>query len=113
MEHAQHASAAILPFVHPGQRPGTLPVSDRIKVLQWSEHARGHGVRAVRIHEPEPGDDPAMGPFVLIYRMNESWAAWGVARLKNGYELWRSSTGTTLGRFENISAALGAIAPAT
>lgn len=109
MECAQRQTATILPFEPMAlRRKGGLTVSDRIQVMQWTDEVRRHGVRAVRYHEPEPGDDPAVGPFLLIYRFNELWAAWGIARRLRGYEVWRASTGCTVGVYDTMRAALSA-----
>ena len=102
-------SATILPFTRPVRRTGGLTVSERIQALRWADAARRHGVRSVQFHEPEPGDDPVVGAFLLIYRGEDLWAAWGVARRIGGYEVWRPSTGTTVGLFDTMGNALCAI----
>ncbi len=84
-------------------------MSERILMLRWADEARPLGVSAVRIHEPEPGDDPEVGSFVLVYQKADLWAAWGVAMGANGYEVWRPGSGVTVGRFETLREALHAI----
>lgn len=99
----------VVPFI-PRQRPApSLNVSERIQALRWADAAREHGVREVCIHEPEPGDDPAVSGFMLIYEEADIWAAWGVAVRPIGFEVWRPSNGTTMGRYETLREALHAI----
>ena len=110
MQVIERPSAAILPFPPPSQRPSRgLGVSERIQALSWSHAARRHGVRSLQFHEPEPGDDPAVGSFLLIYCNDDIWAAWGVARRGRGYEVWRPGTGATVGLFDSMGNALAAI----
>lgn len=94
--------------VRPGLPPG-LTMSERIVALRWAEAAAARGVRRVQFHQPEPGDDPATSAFLLVYRRDDLWASWGVARLRGGYEVWRPSTGRTVGRFADLADALDAI----
>jgi hypothetical protein len=109
MECTQQHSATILPFRQRAPVPAGLSVSDRIQVLRWSHEASRHGLRATQIHEPEPGDDPSVGPFVLVYRNGDDWAAWGLARKPHGYELWSPANFATIGVYDTIGAALCAI----
>lgn len=101
--------AVVIPFV-PRQpsRPG-LNVSERIEALRWADAARAHGVRQVRIHEPEYGDDPSIGPFVLVYEKHDVWAAWGIAVRPGSFEVWRPSSGATVGWYRTLPEALRAI----
>jgi hypothetical protein len=103
-------SATILPFARrPGWHGVGLTVHERIQAMRWSDAARSHGVRMVQFHEPEPGDDPMVGAFLLVYRGEELWAAWGIARRTGGYEVWRPSSGATVGLFDSMGRALAAI----
>jgi hypothetical protein len=104
-----YESATILPFVRRHDTEYGLSIGDRIAARRWAEAARPHGVRAVRIHDPEPGDDPALGSFILIYRDDALWAAWGVSVTCGCYEVWRASSGATIGQFTTLSAALAVI----
>lgn len=99
---------AFRPRLKPQPQP-RLNVAERMDVLYWADRASAFGVRRVQIHEPEPGDDPDITPFLLVYRCDEVWAAWGVARRRDGYELWRSATGRTIGCFSSLRGALAAI----
>jgi hypothetical protein len=99
----------VIPFVPRRTSTKSLNVSERIQALRWADAARPHGVREVRIHEPEPGDDPAVGGFVLIYEEADIWAAWGVAVRSGNFEVWRPSNGTTMGCFGSLQEALHAI----
>ena len=101
--------AVVLPFVPRPPRPLRLTVSDRIVAMRWLEAARPHGVRELRIHEPEYADDPAVGAFVLIYEHNEVWAAWGVGVRRGSFEVWRPGSSATLGWYRTLGEALRAI----
>lgn len=102
----------VMPFRRPGWRVAGLSLSERMMAARWAERARAFGVRAVRIHDPEPGDDPTVEPFILIYRAGEIWAAWGVARRGAGFEVWRPANGGTVGLFDDLAGALDGIATA-
>ncbi len=99
----------VVPFGRRWSRPKVLNVSERIQTLAWAAAARSHGVRDVHIHEPEPGDDPVVGGFLLIYRQAELWAAWGVAMGAGGFEVWRPGCGTTVGWHGTLREALHTI----
>lgn len=101
--------ATILAFVRPPPNPAGLNVRERIAALRWADAARPYGVRAVRIHDPEPGDDPGIGGFLLIYRDDPHWATWGIAAGGGRYEVWRPASGATVGRFATLTEALAVI----
>jgi hypothetical protein len=109
MDSSTYSGAQVVAFrprsvISPG-----MNMSERIDALRWADAASPYGVRRVQFHEMEPGDDPATSPFLLVYRGDEIWAAWGVARQRNEYEVWRPGTGRTIGCFPNIRSALAAI----
>jgi hypothetical protein len=99
----------VVPFVPRQSHPLSLNVSERIHALRWADGARQHGVRELRIHEPEPGDDPSVGGFVLIYEADDIWAGWGVAVRHSNFEVWRPASGATVGWFGTLREALDAI----
>jgi len=101
--------AVVLPFVRRPPHPLCLTVSERIQTLRWADAARAYGVREVRIHEPEPGDDPAIGGFVLVYEQADLWAAWGIAARPGSFEVWRPGSGATIGWYRTLREALHAI----
>jgi len=101
--------AVVVPFARKQSHPQRLNVSERIEAIQWADAARPHGFRALRIHEPERGDDPALGPFVLIYEQHDIWAGWGIAVRAGSFEVWRPSSGTTVGYYRSLREALRAI----
>jgi hypothetical protein len=101
--------AIVLPFPPRRMHPLGLNVTERIQAMQWADAARPHGVSDMRIHEPEMGDDPAVGGFVLIYEKNDIWAAWGVAVRAGSFEVWRPSSGTTVGWYRTLREALAAV----
>jgi len=102
--------AKVLPFVRraPIVQAG-LTVRERIAALQWADAARPYGVRAVHIHDPEPGDDPNVGSFLLIYCDNALWARWGSSVGGGRFEVWRPASGATVGRFATLDEALETI----
>jgi len=115
MQVGERQSAIILPFPvsrRPAARSG-LTVSDRIIAMDWAEGARGHGVKRVEIHDPEAGDDPSLGSFLLVYLEDEIWASMGLARCATGYEVWRPSSGAIIGHFKSIARALSAVLAAS
>jgi hypothetical protein len=99
----------VIPFIRRPPHPLSLTVSERIQTLRWADAARASGVREVRIHEPEPGDDPAVGGFVLVYEGTDLWAAWGIAARAGSFEVWRPGSGATVGCYRTLREALQAI----
>ena len=99
----------MVPFARPAPPPPRMTIAERIQTLRWAAAASQHGVRAVRIHEPEPGDPPDVNGFVLVYRQAELWASWGVAVGPHRYEVWRPASGVTVGCFPTLGEALRAI----
>ena len=61
------ASAVVLPFALRRLHPLSFNVSDRIQAITWADAARAEGVRELRIHDPEHGEDPSLGGFMLFY----------------------------------------------
>jgi hypothetical protein len=98
--------AIVVPFVPRRTQARRLNVMERIEAMRWADAARACGVRDLRIHDPEREDDPALGPFVLIYERHDVWAAWGIAVRPGSFEVWRPSTGTTVGWYRTLQEAL-------
>jgi hypothetical protein len=103
--------AVVLPFVPRRAHPLSLNVPERIEAMRWTDAARPFGVRELRIHEPEIGDEPSLGGFVLIYENNDEWAGWGIAVRPGSFEVWRPSSGATVGWYRTLGEALRAIKP--
>ncbi len=101
--------SVVVPFVPRRPQARRLNVTERIEAMRWADAARAHGVRELRIHDPEREDDPALGPFVLIYQRHDLWAAWGIAVRPSSFEVWRPSTGATVGWYRTLGEALLAI----
>jgi len=97
---------SVVPFVGRRSHPLSFSVSDRIETLRWADAARPYGVDKVRIHEPEAGDEPGVGGFVLIYKQTEIWANWGVAVRPGSFEVWRPASGDTVGWYRTLGEAL-------
>lgn len=104
-------NTTIVPFVRRPAPQSGLGMRERIVAMRWADAARAHGVRAVRIHDPEPGDDPDQGSFLLIYCENALWARWGVSVSNGRFELWRPASGATVGQFATLDEALSVVAP--
>jgi hypothetical protein len=96
----------VVPFVPRPARVRRLNVTERIAAMNWADAARACGVRDLRIHESECEDDPARGPFVLIYEQHDLWAAWGIAVHPGSFEVWRPSSGMTVGWYRTLGEAL-------
>lgn len=113
MECMEKPGAVVVPFRPRIRRQvaghAGLTAAERSEALQWAEAARRHGVRCVQFHKAEAGDDPVVVPFMLIYRDDRIWAAWGVARWSHGFELWQPSTGFTVDVFPTLNEALAGI----
>jgi hypothetical protein len=52
---------------------------------------------------------PELGDFILIYRRDAVWAAWGVGCCDGGFMVWRPASGATTGWFAQIAEALASI----
>lgn len=107
------AEAVVIPFPAVGLYQNRLNTKDRIEILAWAEEARVYGYDRVVVRERHPQDDPQIGDFLAIYRTDEKWAAWGVARNGASLRVWRCGSGADLGVFDNIEAALAAILAAS
>jgi hypothetical protein len=100
---------SVVPFVGRASHPLGFSVSERIETLRWADAARAHGVNKVRVCEPEPGDEPGVGGFVLIYKNADLWANWGVAVRAGSFEVWRPANGVTVGWYRTLGEALHVI----
>jgi hypothetical protein len=103
------ADSTIVKFVRRGPGRAGLTIVDRIAARKWAEDARDHGIRAIRIHDPESGDDPGLGSFLLIYSNDAMWARWGVAACGDGFEIWRPADGATVGWYASLAEALAEV----
>jgi hypothetical protein len=102
-------SAKILRFPTRPRIENYLTLLDRTQALRWqADEATRHGVR-LAIHQRQQDDPPEIGDFVSIYRLNEMWAAWGVARRGASLRLWRSATGADIGEFATMREALAVV----
>ena len=104
-----HSVAAVRPV--PVEVARCLTVADRMAVLVWSSQGGGGYARMV-LEEGIPGATPDRGGYVLLYRLNERWAALGLTRRVTGITVWRCSDGASLGTYAAMVAALAALPPA-
>ena len=102
--------AIVLRFPTHLRRPENwLTLIDRAQALRWqADEAANRGVR-LAIYRRQQDDPPEIGDFVSIYRANEMWAAWGVARRGQLLRLWRSANGADIGEFATMQEALAAV----
>ena len=102
--------AVIIPFPPP-VRPAAnrLTARDRIEALRWADAARQFGYTRV-VLDADPGQRaPEVGDFLLAYRSDTHWAAWGVGCVDDRFMLWRPTNGVTVGWFATLRAALETI----
>lgn len=91
---AHPVAAAPVPLFGDRRR---FDMSDRMLLLEWSEHAAASGLRRVILYAPEQDDDPKIaGEFLLVYSWREQWARWGVAPTPPGYLVWATASGANL-----------------
>ena len=83
-----------------------LTMRDRIEALRWAETARAFGYTRVVLDTSAAPREPDLGDFLLVYRRDAHWAAWGVGCVEDGFMLWCPATGATIGRFATLRAAL-------
>jgi hypothetical protein len=101
--------ATVLRFPPKPRPENWLTLLDRAQALRWeADEAATRGVR-LAIHRRQEDDPPEVGDFVSIYRANEVWAAWGVARRGPSLRLWRSANGADIGEFATMQEALAAV----
>jgi hypothetical protein len=100
-------NSIILAFPAPA-RPiaNRFSMRDRIEALRWAEAARASGYARVVLDTCAEALEPELGDFLLVYRRNAAWASWGVGCVEDGFMLWTSATGATVGRFATLTAAL-------
>jgi hypothetical protein len=105
----ERPSAQILPFTLRPPRGNRLTVTDRIQAAQWeASHAYPAGAR-LEIHDRRWDDAPEVGDYIGIYRADDRWAVWGVARNGATITVWHGPSGADLGSFNTMAAALAAV----
>jgi hypothetical protein len=99
--------SVVLTFPEPAPPAANrLSVRDRIEALRWADLARAFGYTRVVLESCAEALDPELGDFLMVYRRDASWAAWGVGCVEDGFMLWRPETGATVGFFATLRAAL-------
>ncbi|MDR3525164.1 MAG: hypothetical protein P4L66_13800 [Acetobacteraceae bacterium] len=81
---------------------------DRVTVHDWmirvaATYGRVLVERAEGLGHAEPGE------YLLIYRRDSVWASWGIGCGIDGYVLWESIRGATVGIFPTLHTALAEI----
>ena len=108
--HTAASTATILRFrAPPPPPPHRFSPRERLVLAMWEPQVLEYGLARAVLHAPVADCDPSYGEFVLIYRDGTPWAEYGVGREGHGYIAWRPATGATLGRFEDLEAALAAV----
>jgi len=100
-----------LPVALPGPCPFAsrrFSVADRLVVHEWmmaaiTVYGRSVLERAEGLGHADPGE------YLLIYRRDNVWASWGIGCGIDGYLLWESIRGATVGIFPALRAALAEI----
>ncbi len=82
-----------------------------MEVHRWREQARSFGYDRLVIHERLAGDPPEVGSFLSVYRRGEPWSRFGITRVAGRVLAWCCRTGSDIGRFDSVSAALHALLP--
>ncbi len=102
-------SAQILPFVPRNATSNRFTMKDRMDALAWDvAYAAPAGAR-LTIHARQRDDAPEVGDYIAIYRANDHWAVWGMAREGASITVWHGPTGTDLGSFTSMNDALAAV----
>lgn len=87
-------------------------VRDRIEAHEWQAAllTRPGALARLDIHAEQPGDDGQEAcDLLLLYRRDQRWASWGVARRDGQVGVWCCADGVDLGRFETMREALAAV----
>ena len=106
-------SAEIVPFVAKTCSANRFTAIDRIHALDWDVRSAAPAGARLTIHARRDDDAPEVGEYLSIYRANERWAAWGVARQGEMITVWYGPTGSDLGRFPSMKDALAAVSDAS
>ena len=93
-------------IVFPSRRGGRLTTRDRMAALRWMDQS---GYTRLAFDSSGDRGSPELGDFILIYRRNVAWSAWGVGCCDGGFMVWRPGSGATTGWFDHIGAALASI----
>ncbi len=85
-------------------------IIDRMTAHRWAESGRNLGYTRL-VFEDAAEIDGRHGEYLLIYPRDSAWSAWGIGCDGDGFTLWHTPRGTTIGRFITLRDALGRIAP--
>ncbi len=100
------ASSNVIAFVRPRPDLAALTMRDRMDVSAWRCVAHDLGYDRLIIHERDSFDPPDLGSFLSIYKRDDRWARWSVARRGARVVAWCGPTGTDVGEFASVSDAL-------
>lgn len=89
----------------------SLTAADRIELLTWHCNS-SQGYARMLLETGTSGATPDLSGYALLYPAKASWAVLGIARTSGGVLVWRCATGTALGVFPTMAAALSAVPPA-
>lgn len=85
-------------------------MSDRMALAAWHTSSAARYARMV-IEDGIPDSTPDKGSYALLYVPGAQFAAWGITRCPSGVHVWHCGTGTALGTFATVPAALAALPP--
>ena len=102
-------SAEILSFPKLRSAANRFTIQDRMDAMAWDTAQAGPAGASLTIHDRQPADAPEVGDYLGIYRANDRWAVWGVAREGAVIKIWHGPSGADLGSFANMRHALAAI----
>ena len=108
-------AGAIISFaLHAARAPSELQGScltaqDRMQVGFWQVRAREAGFDRMVIHDRDEGDATEVGNFLSVYRRGQAWSSWGFARAGSRLRAWCCLTGTDVGEFTSMDAALATV----
>lgn len=104
-----YQTAEILQFSAHIQVQNRLSVTDRIYANEWgASHAAPAGAR-ITIHARNHDDAPEVTDYIGIYRADDSWAVWHLARDGAFIKVWNGPTGMDLGVYTSMKEALAAV----
>ena len=81
-------TAQILPFAVPLSRINRLTTLDRLQALDWNVATAAQAGAHLVIHDRQHDDAPEVSDYIGIYRADDRWAVWGLAREGREVELF-------------------------
>ena len=86
--------------------PWLFTSADLMTLDAWARDTDAHGYRRVLVETGSAAEVPADGGYALLYAPGRAWATWGLAREGGEIVAWHCGSGSDLGRFGSMRAAL-------